>query len=44
MYTVRAGIVNKAEEYIKSSAADYFYGKQVGRVKIERIDPLILTV
>jgi REP element-mobilizing transposase RayT len=41
---IRAGIVDKAEEYISSSAADYFYGIQKGRVKIERIDPLVVTV
>ncbi len=32
---VEAGIVGKAEEYIYSSARDYFYGKQCGLLKIE---------
>ena len=41
---VRAGVVSKAEEYLKSSAADYFYGRQVGRIKIERIDPILITI
>lgn len=31
---VEAGIVEKAEEYIYSSARDYFYGKQVGLLEI----------
>lgn len=30
-----AGIVEKAEEYIYSSARDYYYGKQCGLIKIE---------
>jgi hypothetical protein len=41
---VRAGIVDKAEEYTNSSAADYLYGSQKGRIKIETIDPLILSL
>ncbi len=32
---VRAGIVDKAEEYIYSSARDYYYGKNVGLLQIE---------
>ena len=32
---VEAGIVEKGEEYIYSSARDYFYGKQCGLLKIE---------
>ncbi|HEY8688520.1 MAG TPA: transposase [Chitinophagaceae bacterium] len=32
---VEAGIVEKAEEYIYSSARDYYYGKQCGLIKIE---------
>ena len=32
---VDAGIVEKAEEYIYSSARDYYYGKQCGLMKIE---------
>jgi len=39
---VDAGIVEKAEEYIYSSARDYYYGKQCGiyqplRKKIKRV-------
>jgi putative transposase len=40
---VRAGIVHKGEEYRKSSAADYYFGKQ-GKVKITILDPMIKTV
>ena len=32
---VDAGIVEKEEEYIYSSARDYYYGKQCGLIKIE---------
>ncbi len=32
---VEAGIVEKAEEYIYSSARNYFYGNQCGLIKIE---------
>ena len=32
---VEAGIVEKAEEYIYSSARDYYYGKQIGLLKID---------
>ncbi|MEP7253096.1 MAG: hypothetical protein ABI683_11975 [Ginsengibacter sp.] len=32
---VDAGIVEKAEEYIYSSARDYYNGKQCGLIKIE---------
>lgn len=32
---VEAGIVEKAEEYIYSSARDYYYGKHCGLIKIE---------
>jgi putative transposase len=32
---VEAGIVEKAEEYIYSSARDYYYGKQCGLIKID---------
>ena len=31
---VKAGIVDKAEEYIYSSARDYFYGKNCGLLKL----------
>ena len=41
---VRAGIVVKAEEFKNSSAAGYFHGKQKGRIKIERIDPLMISI
>ena len=30
-----AGLVEKAEEYIYSSARDYYYGKKCGLIKIE---------
>ena len=40
---VRAGIVSKAEEYKWSSAADYFHGKPMGRVKIEWLDAMVVT-
>jgi putative transposase len=32
---VEAGIVEKTEEYIYSSARNYYYGKQCGLLKIE---------
>lgn len=32
---VEAGLVEKAEEYLYSSAIDYYYGKQCGLIKIE---------
>lgn len=32
---VEAGIVEKAEEYIYSSAKDYYFGKQCGLIQIE---------
>ena len=32
---VDAGIVEKAEEYIYSSARNYYYGKQCGLIEIE---------
>jgi len=32
---VEAGTVEKAEEYIYSSAKDYYHGKQCGFLKIE---------
>ncbi len=32
---VEAGVVEKAEEYIYSSAKDYYYGKQCGLIQIE---------
>ncbi len=41
---VRAGIVKAAEHYQCSSGADYFYGRQVGRVKIERQDAMVVVV
>jgi REP element-mobilizing transposase RayT len=41
---VRAEIVHKAEEYKRSSAADYYYGKQKGKVKVDFLDALITTV
>ncbi len=41
---VQAGIVDKEEEYKNSSAADYFHGKQTGSVKIDWLDPIVVTV
>jgi REP element-mobilizing transposase RayT len=35
---VEAGIVNKAEEYLYSSARDYYEGKHVGLLNIEFLD------
>ncbi len=32
---VEEGIVDKAEEYIYSSARDYYYGKKIGLLEIE---------
>jgi len=32
---VEAGIVEKAEEYIYSSARDFYYGRNVGLLKIK---------
>ena len=40
---VRAEIVMKAEDFIHSSAADYFYGKQVGKIKTVLLDPVQTT-
>jgi hypothetical protein len=40
---LKAGIVAKGEEYVFSSAADYFYGKQVGGVKVALLNPLQTT-
>ena len=39
---VRAGIVQKAEDYVYSSAADYVFGKQ-GRVKVVLLDAVQTT-
>ncbi len=40
---VRAGLVYKAEDYAHSSAADYVFGKQVGRVKVALLDSVQTT-
>jgi putative transposase len=32
---VEEGLVDKAEEYVYSSAKDYYYGKKIGLLKIE---------
>ena len=32
---VEAGLVDKAEEYVYSSARDYYYGKKIGLLEIE---------
>ena len=34
-HPVEAGIVEKAEEYVYSSARNYYYGKQCGLLNIE---------
>jgi hypothetical protein len=40
---VKAGLVHKAEEYVYSSAADYVFGKQVGKVKVALLNPVQTT-
>ena len=40
---LRAGLVNKAEDYVHSSAADYVFGKQVGKVKVALLDNVQTT-
>ena len=40
---VKAGLVHKAEEYVYSSAGDYVFGKQVGKVKVTLLNPLQTT-
>jgi REP element-mobilizing transposase RayT len=40
---VRAGLVCKAEDYVYSSAADYVFSKQVGRVKVALLDAVQTT-
>ena len=40
---VRAGIVQRAEDYVYSSAADYVFGKQVGNVKVVLLDSVQTT-
>ncbi len=40
---LKAGVVTKAEKYVFSSAADYFYGKQVGTVKVALLNPVQTT-
>lgn len=40
---VRAGMVNKAEEYVYSSSADYVFGKQVEKVKVALLDSVQTT-
>ena len=40
---VRAGLANKAEEYVLCSAADYVFGKQIGKVCVVLLDPLQTT-
>jgi hypothetical protein len=40
---VRAGLVYRAEEYVYSSAADYVFHKQVGRVKVAFLDGVQTT-
>ena len=40
---IRAGMVNKAEDYVYSSAADYVFGKQFGKVKLALLDSVQTT-
>ena len=40
---VRAGLVNKAEEYVLCSTVDYVFGKQIGKVSVVLLDPLQTT-
>ncbi len=40
---VRAGLVYKEEEYVLSSAADYVFGKQIGKVSVALLDHLQTT-
>ena len=40
---VKAGLVHKAEEYVNSSAADYAFGKQVGKVRVALLNPVQTT-
>lgn len=40
---VKAGIVYKAEEYVYSSAKDYFNGQQVGKIKVVLLDAVQTT-
>jgi hypothetical protein len=35
---IEEGIVDKAEEYLYSSAKDYYFGKKVGLLEIKFID------
>ena len=35
---VEAGTVDKAEEYLYSTARDYYYGKKIGLLEIEFVD------
>jgi REP element-mobilizing transposase RayT len=40
---VKAGLVYKAEEYVFSSAADYVFGRQVGKIKVALLNPVQTT-
>ena len=40
---VRAGMVNKAEEYVNSSSSDYVFIEQVGKVKVALLDAVQTT-
>ena len=40
---VRAVIINNAEDYVHSSAADYVFGKQGGKVKVALLDSVQTT-
>jgi hypothetical protein len=40
---VKAGLVYKAEEYVFSSAANYVFGRQVGKIKVALLNPVQTT-
>ena len=40
---IKAGLVYKAEEYVLSSAADYVFGRQVGKIKVALLNPVQTT-
>ena len=40
---VKAGLVYKAEEYVFRSAANYVFGRQVGKIKVALLNPVQTT-
>jgi hypothetical protein len=40
---VKAGVVIKAEDYVCSSAGEYFLGRQAGKVKVCLLDAFQTT-